>query len=82
VWFSCQPPRRSRRVTSLQQIISAPLLAAQRQLETVDMATADSSPEILAVMNEREIYGLTGDVKKDLSNYLDDITSAGDFATM
>jgi hypothetical protein len=46
------------------------------------MATADSSPEILAVMNEREIYGLTGDVKKDLSNYLDDITSAGDFATM
>jgi hypothetical protein len=45
------------------------------------MATAESSPAKLAVMNEREIYDLTGDVKKDLLNYLDNITSDGDFAT-
>jgi hypothetical protein len=57
---------------------SAPLLAAQRQLETANMATAESSPAKLAVMNEREIYDLTGDVKKDLLNYLDNITSDGD----
>lgn len=46
------------------------------------MATAVSGPAKFAVAKEREIYGLTGDVKKDLLNYLDNIANAGDFATM
>ena len=46
------------------------------------MATAVSAPAKAAVENERNIYGLTGDIKKDLLNYLDNIASAGDFATM
>jgi len=46
------------------------------------MAMAVSASAKVAVASEREIYGLTGDVKKDLSNYLDNIASAGDFATM
>jgi hypothetical protein len=46
------------------------------------MATAVSAPAKTAVANEREIYGLSGDVKKDLLNYLDTIASARDFATM
>lgn len=46
------------------------------------MAMAVSAPSKVAVANERNIYGLTGDIKKDLLNYLDNIASAGDFATM
>jgi hypothetical protein len=46
------------------------------------MATAVSASAKVAIAKEREIYGLTGDVKKDLLNYLDNIASAGDFATM
>ncbi|CAD0039228.1 unnamed protein product, partial [Aureobasidium pullulans] len=30
----------------------------------------------------RDVYGLSGDVKKDLMDYLDNIASSGDFATM
>lgn len=46
------------------------------------MATAVSAPAKVAVANERNIYGLTDDVKKDLLDYLDNVASAGDFATM
>ena len=46
------------------------------------MATAVSAPAKIAVANERDIYGLSGDVKKDLLIYLDNIANAGDFATM
>lgn len=46
------------------------------------MATVVSASSKVAVAKEREIYGLTGDVKKDLLNYLDNIASASDFATM
>jgi hypothetical protein len=41
-----------------------------------------SAPVKIAVANERKFYGLSGDVRKDLLNYLDTIASAGDFATM
>jgi hypothetical protein len=46
------------------------------------MATVVSGSAKLAVVNEFEFYGLSGDVKKDLLNYLDNVASAGDFATM
>ncbi|KAH0022252.1 hypothetical protein KCU78_g5824, partial [Aureobasidium melanogenum] len=46
------------------------------------MATAASSSTKVAVANERDVYGLSGDIKKDLLNYLDTIASSGDFATM
>lgn len=46
------------------------------------MATVASSSEKVAVANERDVYGLSGDIKKDLLNYLDNIASSGDFATM
>jgi hypothetical protein len=46
------------------------------------MAMAASAPAKIAIANERDIYGLSGDVKKDLLNYLDNIATAGDFATM
>ncbi|CAD0093435.1 unnamed protein product, partial [Aureobasidium mustum] len=45
-------------------------------------ATVTSSSEKVAVANERDVYGLSGDIKKDLLNYLDNIASSGDFATM
>jgi hypothetical protein len=46
------------------------------------MATAVSAPAKLAVANERDIYGLSGDIKKDLLNYLDNIANTSDFTTM
>ncbi|THW04320.1 hypothetical protein D6D26_02848 [Aureobasidium pullulans] len=46
------------------------------------MATAASTPAVTDVARERDVYGLSGDVKKDLMDYLDNIASSGDFATM
>ncbi|CAD0022613.1 unnamed protein product, partial [Aureobasidium pullulans] len=46
------------------------------------MATAASAPAVTDVARERDVYGLSGDVKKDLLDYLDNIASSGDFATM
>jgi len=46
------------------------------------MATAASAPAVTDVARERDVYGLSGDVKKDLMDYLDNIASSGDFATM
>lgn len=46
------------------------------------MATVASSSAKVAIANERDVYGLSGDIKKDLLNYLDNIASSGDFATM
>ncbi|TIA72952.1 hypothetical protein D6C76_06793 [Aureobasidium pullulans] len=45
------------------------------------MATAASAPAVIDVARERDVYGLSGDVKKDLMDYLDNIASSGDFAT-
>ncbi|KAG2165490.1 hypothetical protein JADG_005229 [Aureobasidium aubasidani] len=46
------------------------------------MATAASALAVTDVARERDVYGLSGDVKKDLLDYLDNIASSGDFATM
>lgn len=37
------------------------------------MATVASSSAKVAIANERDVYGLSGDIKKDLLNYLDNI---------
>ena len=86
VWFSCQPPQivdhPNASPAFCNRISSIFLFVLLRQSKTTDMAMAVSAPVKVAVANEREIYGLTGDVKKDLLNYLDNIASAGDFATI
>ncbi|KAG9837886.1 hypothetical protein KCU98_g10477, partial [Aureobasidium melanogenum] len=46
------------------------------------MAAVASASANAAVASERDVYGLSGDIKKDLLNYLDNIASSGDFATM
>ncbi|KAH0157794.1 hypothetical protein KCU67_g7769, partial [Aureobasidium melanogenum] len=46
------------------------------------MAAVASASANAAVASERDVYGLSGNIKKDLLNYLDNIASSGDFATM
>lgn len=75
--------RRSAPRCHLHKYLLLPIRTKRiTRINNQSMAAVASASANAAVASERDVYGLSGNIKKDLLNYLDNIASSGDFATM